>query len=94
MENNGATLGVGSDCYPYTILTQTERKITAQRDNFRAAEGSDWYSNQKWDITPNPNATVETFTLRKNGKWSKVGDSMNGCHLCPGHRRVYQDPSF
>ena len=94
MENNGATLGVGSDRYPYTILTRTERKITAQKDSFRAAPGSDYFGEQKWDITPNPNAEIETFTLRKNGKWIKVGDSMKGCRLNPGNRSAYKDPCF
>jgi len=94
MENKGATLHVGSDCYPYTILTQSETKITAQRDNFRAAEGSNWFGDQKWDITPDPQATIETFTLRKNGRWVKAGDSLNGCSLSTKGRRAYQDPSF
>jgi predicted Abi (CAAX) family protease len=94
VENNGATLGVGSDCYPYTILTRSDRKITAQRDNFRAGEGHEYFGNQVWDITPNPDATIETFTLRKNGRWIRVGDSKNGCALYPGHKRAYRDPSF
>jgi hypothetical protein len=91
---NGATLRVGSDSYPYTILTQSERKVTVQRDSFRAAAGSNFFEDQKWDITPNPDAEIETFTLRANGRWYRVGDSMKGCPLYLGHRRAYQDPSF
>lgn len=94
MEDNGATLIVGSDKYPYTILTRSEKKITAQKDSFKAATGSDYFGDQKWDITSNPDAEIEVFTLRSNGRWVRQGDSMNGCPLNPNFRRAYQDPSF
>ena len=95
MEKTGATLYVGSDCYPYTVLSQSDSKITAQRDSFKAAPGSDYFNNQIWDIIPNPHAPIETYTLRKNGRWVKVGDNMHhGSCLSVGRKVAYRDPSF
>jgi len=89
----GATTGVGSDCYPYTIVGMNDKKtkIIVQKDLVEKAEGYDYYSNQVYTYIPDPNASKRTFTLRHNGYWVE----MNGYqHLSVGVRRAYQDPSF
>ena len=94
-ETNGATLRVGSDCYPYTIIKYlTEKSVLAVQDEFKAGLNHDYYGNQVWEYFECDTAGYEVFTLRKNGKWIKKGQSLNDCPLYIGKRRAYQDPSF
>lgn len=93
----GATMPVGSDRYPYTIISVSENKktIVAQRDNYTATKDSDYYSNQKYTYASNPNAELEIFTLRKNGAYVLDGENLHrGMRLWIGERRAYSDPSF
>ncbi len=94
----GATSGYGADCYPHTIIaiSKSGKEITVQADlHHPIAEGFDYYSNQKYTYTPDPNGSTRVYTLRKNGRWILKGESLkNGGRLGIGHRRYYQDPSF
>ena len=94
VDQNAATLVVGSDRYPYTVIKRTENKVWCRRDDYMMAEGGNYFGDQKYDYYERPDASVEEFTLRKNGHWCRVGDGMNGCALVLGYRRAYQDPSF
>jgi len=91
----GATLGVGSDCYPATIveMNKEKTKIIIQQDSFEPDKdnGYDFYSNQVYIITPDPIAKRRIFSLRKNGSWVEM---LGKQRLSVGHRRAYQDPSF
>jgi len=50
---------------------------------------------QQYRYEPQPDAPVVHFTLRRNGKWIRRGESMNGGQvLCLGYRSVYHDYSF
>jgi len=89
----GATLSIGSDCYPATIIetNKTKTKIIIQQDLQEIDEGYDYYSNQVYKFIRNPDGEKRTFTLRKNGYWME----MNGRQILSiGHKRAYQDPSF
>lgn len=93
----GATYGIGSDSYAYTIVEVSENKRTVkvQADEAKAQEGSDYYGDQKYDYTPNPKARIRTFTLRKSGRYYEKGCEMGrGGSLTIGFRRTYRDPSF
>jgi hypothetical protein len=87
--NHAATLRVGSDCYPYEIVKQSDKTVVVRR------------VDAQFDIDAKdylyfscPNAATETYTYRKNGRLCKVGDTMNGCGLSIGRMRMYQDPHF
>ena len=47
----------------------------------------------QYDYLPNPDGIVETYSLRKNGRWVRTGDSSTGCYLVTG-RCEYYDPHF
>lgn len=92
---NGATMGAGSDSYPYTIIEVTPKKVVIQSDWHAPAPNFDYYSNQEYVYWANPHGTKVTLTLRKNGRWV-----VRGCDMWSGQsagfwgRRYYQDPSF
>ena len=102
----GATLGVGTDRYPYTIVEVRHNKrgdiigVIAQRDDYRVVEGSSHDGSAEYEFTPNPDATEEHFTKRKDkaGRGSFV---RKGCTLKSGvgrlsitGRSAYRDPHF
>jgi hypothetical protein len=90
----GATLIVGSDAYPYTIVELRSKSLWAKRDSFRMANEGEYFGNQIWDCYENKSSGTELFTLRKNGGWYKKGVSSKGCPLIVGSRRPRQDPHF
>jgi hypothetical protein len=66
----GATYCIMCDMYPYTIVeVLSPRRIVVQPDRTIAKGDSCLYSlNEK--------APKETITLRKNGRWCRVNQSM------------------
>jgi hypothetical protein len=90
-----ATIGIGSDSYPATIVSfllfksgakqGQVRSILVQWDNhkFNPETREDEYSR-------NPDGKIMVFTQNKRGRWH----SNNSYGLGIGHRRYYQDPSF
>lgn len=92
-----ATVGVGGDRYPYTVtaVSKSGKSITIQRDQYKAAEGSNFFGAQKWEVVRDTEGHLEKWTLRSNGRWCRQGDSMrysNGLSL--GWARPHQDPHF
>ena len=92
----GATLCVGSDRYPYTIVEIIGSKtIVVQADEFRRTDSRGAFTEQQeYSFTRNPFASKLTFTLRKDGRWHRRGESMKGSPLLVGWRAAYQDPHF
>lgn len=93
----GATVGIGSDCYPYTIVNVSPdyKTIEIQADEATPADGFEYYGNQVYNFTPNTNAPIEVWTLRNHGKYVRKGNKKGrGFHLTIGSRRKYSDPSF
>jgi hypothetical protein len=81
---DGATISVGSDCYPATVIKKTACTVTVQRDQHHcAAPGA------PFTYTSDPNGTTDVVRLTKRG-W-RIGRCMP-VHF--GHRRFYYDPSF
>ena len=58
------------------FVSENGKKVIVQRDDAKPAEGAKPYSNE-WEITPNPNNPTACFTLRKNGQYYQIGDTMN-----------------
>ena len=92
---DGATEGVGSDCYPYTIVEiKSDRRVVVQRDNYKRTDKNGFSESQEYEYSPCPEAAKIVVTLRKNGRWVKVGQSSNYGGFYLGNRRAYQDPCF
>lgn len=92
----GATYGINSDCYPYTIVeVKSPKTIVVQADLATATADSEYFGEQKHTFERNPYSMKQVYTLRKNGKWQRKGQPMNNYSgLSVGNRRYYQDPHF
>jgi hypothetical protein len=91
----GATMGFGSDCYPYTIIqVVSEKKVVIQADRSKLVSGNILTEAQEYEYSRDPNGTTLVVTKRKNGKWYPQGQSMNSQSVYLGGRRAYRDPSF
>jgi hypothetical protein len=92
----GATAGVGSDCYPYTVhdVSPDRKKIWVSSDNH--SENLKTWPDQEYTYSNEDEYAPEMWllcTLRKDGYYH-FGKSMQGARIHIGHRRYYQDPSF
>ena len=56
------TVSVGSDRYGATVVEVSPKRIVVQYDDAR--QTGDYYGNQQWEHTRNPNGRTVTFTLR------------------------------
>jgi len=93
----GATVSIGSDSYPATVIEVSPdyKKVTIQMDSYKPAEGYEYYGNQVYEYSPNPNGLIEVWTLRNHGRYAKKGSKKgSGWCLTLGSRRAYSDPSF
>jgi len=94
----GATELMWTDRHALTIVEVNEKKtmVVVQRDNVKRIDnGGPYTESQDYEFTPNPNATRVPYTLRKNGAWVKLGESMKGgSRISIGRRSEYCDPSF
>lgn len=91
----GATMGNGSDCSPYTIIEVNKNgtRIKIQLDNAEPdkANGYNYFGNQIYIYSPNPNGPIYEMSLKKDGRWKIVGGSTTAVI---GFRRRYSNPSF
>jgi hypothetical protein len=93
------TVGMGTtelcwtDRHAYTVVeVVSDRKIIVQRDTATRSDKDGMSDSQSYTYTPNPNEPRLVLTLRKDGKWRRMGDSGNVFAL--GFRQEYQDYSF
>lgn len=92
---DGATYGVGSDCYPFTVIRVSDSGKTAWiQEDFakRIDKGGPYTEMQYYEYSPNPDGRVMRVSHRKNGAWRPVGSD----HSCVifGARRKFRDPHF
>jgi len=88
----GATMRVGSDCYPYTVIEvkRKGRQIVIQADNFKRIDSNGMSERQEYVCSLDKDGP--TLTANWSGKWGRY---INGCLTCyVGSRRAYQDPCF
>jgi hypothetical protein len=94
----GATMLFWTDRWAGTITKVKGNTLIWQRDtaNRRLHEDESTFNDsQSYDYLPNPNSPEYVFTLRKNGRWVKKGETMyGGTKLSIGHRTEYYDFSF
>lgn len=90
-DENAATVNVGSDSYPYTIVKRTARTLVLRADDYRRVdEGGLYVEEQDYEFTTNPNGKVVRAYLRSNGRYVVDGC----CGVIVGLRAAYRDPSF
>jgi hypothetical protein len=96
----GATETMYSDCHPYTVIEiirfkSGEKKgkikgVVLQADNYEKVADYDYFANQHYTYTPNPDGHTVEATFRKDGTLK----STTGRTYALGFRRQYQDPHF
>ena len=70
---------INGDYDPFTVIESRGKRIVIQADNVEcvkpaSAIGAD---DAEYHITPNSTGHTETWSLRSNGRYKKIGDSMN-----------------
>lgn len=94
----GGTVGIGSDDYPVTVIwvNASGTRCIVQDDKAETAPGHDYYQNQKYTFTRDPEGRKREFSLRKGGAWRLKGESAasGGYYLTIGERTKYCDPHF
>jgi len=89
----GATIQVGSDSYPATVIqvTNNGKRVVVQEDNATRTDSNGMSESQSYTYEPNPNGTIYIATLRKDGRWRVTGGKTP---VSLGFRRKYYDYSF
>lgn len=93
----GATILMWSDRHAATIVAVERggKRVGIKQDNAKLLSGSVFREAQKYEFSPNPDARVEWYSLRKNGRFVREGESQSGGRaLGIGYRSEYYDPSF
>lgn len=93
---DAATIAVGSDRYPATIVARTAKTIKVQGDRATRIDGNGLSESQTWLFERDYDAPILTYTLRRNGRWVRQGSPQNarGAGLGLGHRSRHDDPHF
>lgn len=93
----GATILMWTDRHAATILAigPNARWLTVQEDRAIRTDGNGMSDAQTYRYERNPDAPIWRFTLRKDGRYRRTGDSStSGLSLLIGVRRTYHDFSF
>ena len=91
---DGATILHWTDRTACTVISVSPKTIVLQEDKSTRTDKFGMSDQQEYGYTPNVKGAKSTFTLRKNGKWIKLGDSMKGTQCIIGKRDQYYDYSF
>lgn len=102
----GATMCVGSDRYPFTVMQTEEIKgkmhVVLQADSYKRIDKNGLSEDQDWAYETNPNGRMvvlrqtekaweEIIKNPQTGRWKKTKGS---AHYYLGQREAYQDPCF
>ena len=89
----GATIQVGSDSYPATIIqvTQNGKRIVLQDDLATRIDNNGLSESQEYTYEADPKGSIQIATLRKDGRYRLTGGKTP---VSVGFRRKYYDPSF
>ena len=90
---NAATLVVGSDRYPCSIIAMGYDFIILQADHAECISGSGHDGSAKYAYFKDDNGTINLARLCNRGK-NKGRFMYNRRPVCVGSRELYQDPSF
>lgn len=89
----GATVRVGSDAYPYTIIdiSDSGKTIYLREDKVERIDNNGMSELQEYNYFRNPEGKEIKATRRKNGSWKTTG---NNCPVSIGIRCRFYDFSF
>ncbi len=89
----GATIQVGSDSYPATVIqvTRNGKRVVVQEDIATRIDNNGMSESQEYTYQPNPEGTIHIATLRKDGRYRETGGKTP---ISIGFRRKYYDYSF
>lgn len=89
----GATLCVGGDRYPYTIVKvgKNGATFTMQADDYKMTHGSYYSEDQEYSYEVNPQGEEREVRLASVGIWRVRGGRST---VILGVRQAYRDPSF
>ena len=92
----GATQLSWTDRKAATIIevSKSGKKVMVQQDKATRKDTNGMSDSQSYVYRRNPNGYTEEYSLRKNGRWVRVGDDLNGSSLLIGYREEYYDYSF
>lgn len=103
---DGLTFGYGSDREAYTIVSRTDKTITAVRDKATLLNGDELefipggfsahctnQHIQKYKYEADPDGVKMVFRRRKNGKWLPKGSSTQSSGARP-ERHKFHDYNF
>lgn len=87
------TLATGwywSDCTPYEVIEMTAsgKTITIREMEATPTKDFDYFTNQDYTYTSNPNGRTHKVRQRKQGGWK----SSSGLKVSFGNARKYEDP--
>lgn len=89
----GATIQIGSDAHPATVIqiTNNGKRVVIQEDTATRVDNNGMSESQHYTYEPNPQGTIHIATLRKDGRWRLTGGKTP---IILGYRRKYYDYSF
>ena len=89
----GATIHVGSDSYPATVIqvTRNGKRVVIQEDIATRIDNNGMSESQDYTYEPNPKGEIHIVTLRKDGRYRETGGTTP---VSIGFRRKYYDFSF
>jgi len=89
----GATIQIGSDAYPATVIqvTNNGKRVVVQEDTATRVDNNGMSESQQYTYEPNLQGTIHIATLRKDGRWRLTGGKTP---ISLGFRRKYYDYSF
>lgn len=89
----GATIHVGSDSYPATVIqvTRNGKRVVIQEDTATRIDSNGMSESQDYKYEPNPQGEIHIVTLRKDGRYRETGGKTP---VSIGFRRKYYDFSF
>lgn len=92
----GATEMRWTDRRPFTITQVLSPTKVVVRENKAIRTDKNGMSEcQSYEYAEDPDAMPKIVTLRKNGKWIRIGeDSDSGTKFVLGHRDCYHDFGF
>ena len=97
VEGMGATILLWTDRHAATItlVSQDKKRLWVARDIATRTDTNGMSERQTYTYQRNHDAEQECYSLRKNGRWVRRGESMDsGQSLSIGQRREYRDYSF
>src|SRR5271170_4584976 len=89
----GATIQIGSDSHPATIIqvSSSGKRIVLQEDLATRLDNNGMSDSQSYTYQTDPNGEINIATLRKDGRYRLIGKK---APVSIGMRRKYHDFSF